>query len=327
MTTFAVTVTYGNRFHLLKQVIDSALAEGVAKIIVVDNNSQPESREKLKAYELELGRDKIKVLYLDDNYGSAGGFKRGLEEAYNDIQCEYILLLDDDNLLEKGSFEKLKALNIYLENLSSSFMLGFYRDMWHWDRKAIEKGWIKKYLPNNFIGFNFLEALKNKYLKNSKNEFTNLFPLQPTEITAMGGTFFHKSLLEKIGYPNEDYYLYADDHDFTYRFTKSGGKIFLCSELRLQDIDFTTVADSGANIGYFDEDFSEFKMYYGVRNHTYFSKNFIENKFLFYGNMSIYLLLALRRIFKTPKKLFFRRYSLMLKAIKDGLNGKLGRTF
>lgn len=58
MTNFAVTVTYGNRFHLLKQVIDSALAEGVAKIIVVDNNSQPESREKLKAGELELGRDK-----------------------------------------------------------------------------------------------------------------------------------------------------------------------------------------------------------------------------------------------------------------------------
>jgi len=25
MTTFVVTVTYGNRFHLLKQVIDSAL--------------------------------------------------------------------------------------------------------------------------------------------------------------------------------------------------------------------------------------------------------------------------------------------------------------
>lgn len=39
-------------------------------------------------------------------------------------------------------------------------MLGFYRDMWNTDRKAIEKGWIKKYLPNNFIGFNFLEALK-----------------------------------------------------------------------------------------------------------------------------------------------------------------------
>jgi len=97
--TFAVTVTYGNRFHLLKQVIDSALAEGVAKVIVVDNNSVPQSREQLKAYEHELGSDKIKVLYLDDNYGSAGGYKRGLEEAYEDPSCEFIWLLDDDNLM------------------------------------------------------------------------------------------------------------------------------------------------------------------------------------------------------------------------------------
>lgn len=43
MKVYAVTVTYGNRFHLLKQVIDSALREGVSKIIVVDNNSEPES--------------------------------------------------------------------------------------------------------------------------------------------------------------------------------------------------------------------------------------------------------------------------------------------
>ena len=67
MTTFAVTVTYGNRFHLFKQVCESALNEGVAKVIVVDNNSASESKEQLKSYEQELGSDKIKVLYLDDN--------------------------------------------------------------------------------------------------------------------------------------------------------------------------------------------------------------------------------------------------------------------
>ena len=70
----AVTVTYGNRFHLLNQVIDAALSEGVYKIIVVDNNSELVSRNKLMEYE-KLLNGKIKVLYLDDNYGSAGGFK------------------------------------------------------------------------------------------------------------------------------------------------------------------------------------------------------------------------------------------------------------
>ena len=42
---YVVTVTYGNRFHLLKQVMDAALNEGVHKVIVVDNNSELERRK------------------------------------------------------------------------------------------------------------------------------------------------------------------------------------------------------------------------------------------------------------------------------------------
>lgn len=327
MTTFAVTVTYGNRFHLLKQVIDSALAEGVAKIIVVDNNSQPESKEQLKAYELELGSDKIKVLYLDDNYGSAGGFKRGLEEAYNDIQCEYILVLDDDNVILENSMKKVNYLTSYLENLDNNYILSFYRPEREDNNRIVKNGWIKGYLANNFCGLNFLTTLSNKFFRKKSNSLVNFFPLQPIEITAMGGSFFHKSVLGKVEYPNEDFYLYADDHDFSYRFTKSGGHIFLCSELILEDIDSTTISDEGKDIGYFDEEFSEFKMYYQVRNHTYLSKNFIENKILFYGNMSVYLLLYFKKIFKTPNKLFFRRCSLLVRAINDGLNNRLGKTF
>lgn len=318
MKTTAVTVTYGNRFHLLKQVIDSALKEGVSKVIVVDNGSVPESREKLKNYEKELGKEKIKILYLDDNYGSAGGFKRGLEEANQDT--EYILVLDD-NLIEEKSIAKLETLTLYLTELKNNYILSFYRE------DNVEQGWIKRYLPNNFSGFNFLHVLKNKLFKSKKKNLINLFPLQPIEVTAMGGSFFHKSILDKIGYPNEDFYLYADDHDFTYRFTKSGGHIFLCSELKLIDLDSTTMSDKGKEIGYFDEEFSEFKMYYGIRNHTYLSKKFVNNKIFFYGNSIIFLLVNLFKIVQTPKKLFIKRYILLIRAVKDGLNENLGRIF
>ena len=35
---YAVIVTYSDRFHLLKQVIEACLGESVTKIIVIDNN-------------------------------------------------------------------------------------------------------------------------------------------------------------------------------------------------------------------------------------------------------------------------------------------------
>ncbi len=58
------------------------------------------------AYEKELGEDKITVLYLNENYGSAGGFKRGLEEALKHPECEFTWLLDDGTVPAQGSYEK-----------------------------------------------------------------------------------------------------------------------------------------------------------------------------------------------------------------------------
>ena len=172
MTTFAVTVTYGNRFHLLKQVCESAFAEGISKVIVVDNNSVPQSREKLKAYEYELRSDKIKVLYLDDNYGSTGGFKRGLEEAYNHKECEYILVLDDDNVILENSMKKVNYLTSYLENLDNNYILSFYRPEREDNNRIVKNGWIKGYLANFFhkaSSFPYNASKAKKFLEDESN--------------------------------------------------------------------------------------------------------------------------------------------------------------
>jgi len=109
----SVIVTYADRFHLLEQVINACYKEGVDKIIVVDNASEQNSRDKLKEYESK-NRDILKVVYLDENIGPAGGYKRGLQEAYKCDECEFIWLLDDDNMPQKDS---LKVLKEFWDNL------------------------------------------------------------------------------------------------------------------------------------------------------------------------------------------------------------------
>jgi GT2 family glycosyltransferase len=99
-----VTVTYGNRFHILKQVLDRIVDdEYINKIFIIDNASDIESRKKLQEYPK---KGKIFIKHLKKNIGSAGGFKKGLELAYKCNECEYIFLLDDDNLPEKKLFQK-----------------------------------------------------------------------------------------------------------------------------------------------------------------------------------------------------------------------------
>lgn len=71
-----VTVTYGERSHLLKQVLDSCLQdEHIKKIIVVDNASNL-TETFFNGYDHE----KVRWVRLEENMGSAGGYKAGIIE-------------------------------------------------------------------------------------------------------------------------------------------------------------------------------------------------------------------------------------------------------
>lgn len=77
--TFAVTVTYGDRYRLPQQVVLGALMNGVGKIIVVDNGSADSSKMGLRKVELDSD-GRVVVVPLPANLGSAVGFKAGLPE-------------------------------------------------------------------------------------------------------------------------------------------------------------------------------------------------------------------------------------------------------
>jgi len=246
-----VTVTYGDRFYLLKQVIDASFNEGVSKIIVVDNGLSKNSRDQLKDYERKFG-NKLKVIYLNENAGSAGGYKIGLEEAYRCEDCEFIWLLDDDN---KPMDDLLKILldfwsSLEIENKQEKIALLSYR----FKKEQLTKEAIIRNQPklvlglkNSFLGFHIKELHKKiyRYLKRGfkpindrvEQEDDKKYGIVP--VAPYGGLFIHKNILNKIGYPNEDFYLYADDHEWSYRITKNGGKIYLILDSKIDDLELS----------------------------------------------------------------------------------------
>jgi len=302
----------------------------VSKVIVVDNNSSPESREKLKAYEEELGSDKIKVLYLDDNYGSAGGYKRGLEEACNDEECEFIWLLDDDNKPQEGS---LKAVIDFWNSLDQEdknekvALLSYRRD------RTIYKEAIVKNKPdlvlgrkNSFLGFHIIDLPKKvlKFLKRKLGIKTSIenpnIKSGKVSVAPYGGMFFHKNIIDTIGYPNENFYLYADDHDWSYRVTKNGGAIYLLLDSLVDDIDTSwNISKNNSQSGFSIVATGDpFRVYYSIRNRVFFeTTNLVGNKIIYFMNMISYLSLITLASRKNIK--------LILKAIVDGYRGKLGK--
>lgn len=331
----AVTVTYGNRFHLLRQVIDAALNEGVNKVIVVDNNSEPESREKLKEYH-KLNKDRIDVLYLSENLGSAGGFKRGLKRARDDPECEFIWLLDDDNMPCPGSLETLKKFweSQDLEGKEERLALLSYRKD-KFDLKTIKSN-NQEGVPgkkNSFSGFHVSQIplyVRTVILRKIReNEATR--PRLPPEVTVpmapYGGLFFNKKLLDVIGYPMEELYLYSDDHEWTYRIICRKGRIVLLTDSIIKDLEtsWDIPRKNGTMLSKFSPS-NTFRVYYGIRNRSYFEKKYlVTRRYVYNLNRVLFLLLIFFH------DLFFfgtlKTFKTVLRAIEDEKKNRLGKRF
>ncbi|ACF14520.1 glycosyl transferase family 2 [Chloroherpeton thalassium ATCC 35110] len=327
MKTIVVIVTYGNRFCFLEKVINSVFDEGIQKIIVIDNNSVEESRMKLKEYE-DKNKEKIKVVYLDDNYGSAGGFKRGLQEAYNDNNCDFIWLLDDDNTPKKGAY--IALVDFWEKNKMNkhkNILISLRKDRRvYFDSIKYDDPEILIGKPNSFMQFDILEYLKNKFRKRDEDD-SFLFGKNYGESyqAPYGGMFLNKKLIDIIGYPNEKFFLYTDDTEYSYRVIQNDGKIYVVLNSLIEDIDTSWQNTSNKNffsLPVLDTEF-DFRVFYSFRNRTFFEiKNRVNNKFLYFLNMLIFLsfifLFALLRF-------DFKRFRLVCKATYDGLLGDLGK--
>lgn len=314
MKVTVVTVTYGNRFKYLKQVIDSLKEQDVDKIVIVSNGSDEESLNKLR--ELISKTSCIELIDLEENTGSANGFHEGIKYAC-DNGDEYIWLLDDDNKPKKNSLKVLKEewVNLINEYTYESLALLSYRN----DRKiysdAINFGNPRLMLgtDNSFLGFNLFDKTKSFFIKTKIKEIMDK-DKGVVSVAPYGGLFFHRSLITKIGLPDIGYYLYGDDYDFTYRITKNNGKIFLIKRSEIIDLEtsFHLIKNKGFNSRYFNTD-SKNRIFYSVRNGIVFEQNFVTNKFIYLINAGFYLVVIFMLLLFNPKHL--RKFKYITKGV------------
>lgn len=101
----ALIVTYGKRADILRRSAVAAFEAGIDELLVVDNAASFDVSETLRDALSETCYERTTVLALQHNLGSAGGFAAGLRWAEVHSDCEFIVLLDDDNLLPLHAVE------------------------------------------------------------------------------------------------------------------------------------------------------------------------------------------------------------------------------
>ncbi len=330
-----VTVTYGDRACLLEQVITRVLnligTEYISKVVVVDNGSS--FRTKAYLANLQLCEPRASVVHLDQNEGSAGGFRAGLEAALQ-TGSTYLWLLDDDNVPEPSALAAL--LERIRLNLGAGAFLSLRTDRPQYVAYAHGAAVADCFmLPNGFIGF----SVSNKVRKLLKRTHPKLAQAEPRIVPygPYGGLLVKSADIRRVGLPNPDLFVYSDDSDLTYRFTRAGIPIELVPDSRITDVDRSWSATVDTEDVHFfvahvlltaDQD-TRNRLYYTVRNEVAFSKQYHTKRLEFLLNAAIYLFLlsclSLSAFVLKHKKAPLLSFSDVLRGVYDGSRGKFGK--
>ncbi len=197
----SVIVTY-NRKEKLVEAIKSLLNQKITpiRIIVIDNHSTDGTKEKLIEDKI-LTNPKIIYVRMSKNYGGSGGFYYGIKEAMKFNDFEFLSLSDDDAIYNSNFFELISKYQKRNPNVKAFCGTVEYEDgtiQTDHRRKITNGKWIHQE-----------EIPQNEYRQNFK-----------LDLFSFVGCIVSRNLINKIGLPEKDYFIYFDDTEYSLRVRK-----------------------------------------------------------------------------------------------------------
>lgn len=193
--------------------LSKTTADLLGEVIVVDNASSDGSEKTATEFNF------AKLIKNKKNLGFAAGCNIGIKNSHG----RYILLLNPDTEVEKDT---LKVMMDFMDKNpkigASTCKVILANGQIDW---ASHRGF-----PTPLASFSYFSRLskffpKSKLLSQYHLTYKDLNKLH--DIDSPSGAFYlvRRQVLEKVGYLDEDYFMYGEDIDLSYRIKKAGYKI------------------------------------------------------------------------------------------------------
>ena len=212
----AVVIVNYNVQHYLEQCLLSlqkALNGIEAEVYVVDNHSKDGSVEALQPR-----FSSVKFITSQHNLG----FARANNVAIRQSESEYVLLLNPDTIVTPdGISHSLEFMDAHPE----AGALGL--KMLHADGTPAKES--RRGLPSPLTAFYKMTGLCERFPKHHKlgKYYMGYLPWdEPSEIEVVSGAYcmLRREVLNQVGLLDEDYFMYGEDIDLSYRILKAGWK-------------------------------------------------------------------------------------------------------
>jgi GT2 family glycosyltransferase len=175
-------------------------------VIVVDNASTDHTREMLDAYS-GLGLQRI---HLDTNTGGAGGFRTGVEAAF-DQGFDRIWLVDDDVVPAPDCLEVLMrqdeaCLMCVREDLAGHLV----------EKAAVDFDLTRPWSVRP----------KRASVETAYGERSRMPERVELEAVAFEGFLVRREVVAAVGLPDDSFFIFYDDVDFAFRARRAGFRIW-----------------------------------------------------------------------------------------------------
>lgn len=219
-----IIVNYNVKYFIEQAIVSvqNALKNIDGEIIVVDNNSTDGSTEMI--------RRKFPQVILIENQENRG-FSAANNQGIRIARGEYILLLNPDTVVQEDTFEKTLH---FMDQHPEAGALGVKM----LDGKGNFLPESKRGLPTPMVAFYKLSGLSTIFPRSRIFNRYHLGYLDENtvhEVEVLAGAFMllRKSVLEKTGLLDEDYFMYGEDIDLSYRIIKAGYKNYYFPQTRI----------------------------------------------------------------------------------------------
>lgn len=210
-----VIVNY-NVKYFLHQALDAVFKSQVSfdyDVYVVDNSSSDDSVEMVRQ---EFPQ--VKLIASTENLG----FSKGNNLAIRQSDAEYVLLLNPDTIIREDTLAQVVQ---FMDERPDAGALGVKM----YDGQGIFLPESKRGFPSPKVAFYKMSGLSRLFPKSKIFGEYHLGYLSEDEIhevDVLSGAFMllRKSCLDQVGLLDEDYFMYGEDIDLSYRIQKAGYK-------------------------------------------------------------------------------------------------------
>lgn len=204
MKLSVVILNYNVRFFLEQCLLSvkNAITSLEAEIIVIDNNSTDDS--------CEMVRQHFPEVILIENQENVG-FSKANNQAVKVAKGEYVCIINPDTAVQEDTF--VEVIN-YADSIKNMGALGVYL----MDGTGNFLPESKRNLPTPKISLLKLTGFTEKYYANHVFDSTNA----PVEVLVGAFMLLKREVYNEVGGFDEDYFMYGEDIDLSYKITKAG---------------------------------------------------------------------------------------------------------